>query len=1334
MALKVSEKFSNSLQLKQTNLTPLVVIGNWNSNQQYDHGYEWSEGLNNEWLQNSYLISTDASGVSGYKFLPLLLNIPYSKESIDIVNRRYQVSSLNVQISDMVYNDKRFSNIIGKNSLLNVECRVFWMSEGTDFICPLDIAGDRVPENLEPYNAFQYYNGIIKKVKHGKSYDLVIEDQSQRLLNKEVPSVDLGTGKEVPDKYKNAVVPITYGVVENSPCVVIRKNPQDMDNQIDPDDNKRLEIICDRESGGGTASDVPYFNPKIKELKVLVNDHLLTVSQTTESYRANSERICTYKTGLEQYNISGHKANLITVYNDSVIDCNPVSNDQIIAYKVFKMDQMEFKPLREKTDYFSYIAGNVWIGDCYYSSIINPFTKHVMGTIVCERKDNDIYTWNETSALEAMPQFFQGSGNNQWQLGGTAEDINFDYTLQTDLNNQFMIGCKINTNILSGFNEKETDEESEFHKEFIKQEVVVDYDFNIWTGNWYRVADQSHGDLWFRVTDNVETLYQHIKLIPTASAGNSVDENGDYIWYYNGSHSTSDGSALFELKDDPSTIHAIFQLMPHHEEYGQLVQSGVYPAASGAAMFQPERINVTQSVLLDGLVGLDYYAKVEGRMANADYRSAAMIFNHLLAYEVYNETTNPMPYYQYNGYNNQGKINNPHQFNENTGFSNFTHSYSNYFNWQYDFTLTERKTLKKLFEELGSVSGYFPRFNSQGHFVINRIPEYIWIREDENKFVSDHIINSDDVIDFKFSRTEQLYTKVKYKYNFNYATEKHEDEVIVQIGNNGDIAFRRFEGFDEQYSFDYNGVNSDHSKSTLLIDDERSNYIKSEDTATRYAKWMLRNHANPHLELDLKLPLKWMTIEVGDFCQLDRLIASVGSQPDKLPFGINYALDAETMVEGYNYLNGEPVKIYGDIVNGQQVFPVFMCTQVSRKLDHVQVKLYQLHNLHDNLMTGDIIGVTNPIAWNYNPNATLDSGGELIPPVYDDNGNMISDANPMFKFLFLQHYCPYFNIDNTYYANYPHEQYDEQPLYDISQNDEMFNYDTQSGLDGAKNYFLQGLDLSTGASDTNPKLYSMSRCVTTGVSEHGLSKVGFGIGWNMVYTKDFTPYYNYTDTDEYGYLNYILPDLMFGQTGISYNNYFINLVEVFNATWFASYFNQWNQGLPIYIKPYLSSFGADQSNPINQCTFADGGELQITMLSAEYRVQPPSGSGAYSSWQPLSNARIRLGMDQVLEQGQPVIYNVPDAPYTGNSFLQHNGLDNWYPEINNPLFIVGLDFPFTGYNSGQVQWEDDNAANNWFYSNYRLWFKIKFINSMGSIEWEIDFPFQFGEQSLFSVD
>ena len=103
MALTLPPNFKNDIQGRDTNLFPIVVIGDYIGDV-WDVGYE-------DWIANSIFISTNVYSNHGthpggiivdeaqsFTSLPLLLNIPSLKESIDIEKRNYKISSINIDI------------------------------------------------------------------------------------------------------------------------------------------------------------------------------------------------------------------------------------------------------------------------------------------------------------------------------------------------------------------------------------------------------------------------------------------------------------------------------------------------------------------------------------------------------------------------------------------------------------------------------------------------------------------------------------------------------------------------------------------------------------------------------------------------------------------------------------------------------------------------------------------------------------------------------------------------------------------------------------------------------------------------------------------------------------------------------------------------------------------------------------------------------------------------------------------------------------------------------------------------------------------------------------
>ena len=143
-----------------------------------------------------------------------------------------------------------------------------------------------------------------------------------------------------------------------------------------------------------------------------------------------------------------------------------------------------------------------------------------------------------------------------------------------------------------------------------------------------------------------------------------------------------------------------------------------------------------------------------------------------------------------------------------------------------------------------------------------------------------------------------------------------------------------------------------------------SKYIRHETTALNLASYLYGLHANQHNLITVKLPLNYLNYELGDIVKFDKLI-----QGRKI-FGEDYTRDA--------------------LRNGQQIYPYFFITQIKKNLDSVEIKLYQLHNLSNEVAT--VWGCTDDSATqsSYNEGANADDGSCIYEE--DVEGCMIEDS------------------------------------------------------------------------------------------------------------------------------------------------------------------------------------------------------------------------------------------------------------------------------------------------------------------------------------------------------
>ena len=263
----------------------------------------------------------------------------------------------------------------------------------------------------------------------------------------------------------------------------------------------------------------------------------------------------------------------------------------------------------------------------------------------------------------------------------------------------------------------------------------------------------------------------------------------------------------------------------------------------------------------------------------------------------------------------------------------------------YSFTLDKKISSKKLLEEISASSGLFPYFKN-GDFNVKSIKKTY---SGENKE-----IKAEDVLSYKYDRTkiEKVYTRVNVKYHYDYGLKDFtkETEFVEQImgmdyGVNGYNTSYFGEDFDQELEFE-------------------SKYIRHETTALNLASYLYGLHANQHNLITVKLPLNYLNYELGDIVKFDKLI-----QGRKI-FGEDYTRDA--------------------LRNGQQIYPYFFITQIKKNLDSVEIKLYQLHNLSNEVAT--VWGCTDDSATqsSYNEGANADDGSCIYEE--DVEGCMIEDS------------------------------------------------------------------------------------------------------------------------------------------------------------------------------------------------------------------------------------------------------------------------------------------------------------------------------------------------------
>lgn len=281
-------------------------------------------------------------------------------------------------------------------------------------------------------------------------------------------------------------------------------------------------------------------------------------------------------------------------------------------------------------------------------------------------------------------------------------------------------------------------------------------------------------------------------------------------------------------------------------------------------------------------------------------------------------------------------------------------------NWQMGFSVDRKKDGKKLIEEILKESKSYPMFTSDGKFSLITIKE---------KYTYDDIsmiIDEQNIIKYTFNQTkrEDIITSLKMFYRYDYGFKKYDLDLEKNITD----LLPEYDGFNY-----YNISSVDSHKDVDL------KYHTDSNTVNNFLDYTLLNGCNPHNEVVLELPLKYINLTVGDVIHLPLI------NNEKI-FNLDYS------------------KV--EILNGQPIYPlwIILATDISSK--SIKVKAYQLHYLgvdgdHGFVLPDESYEIVGNMKqfnstqtlpngeplrnWNYNPNATIDSGIEI--PYFDLNGD-----------------------------------------------------------------------------------------------------------------------------------------------------------------------------------------------------------------------------------------------------------------------------------------------------------------------------------------------------------
>ena len=250
---------------------------------------------------------------------------------------------------------------------------------------------------------------------------------------------------------------------------------------------------------------------------------------------------------------------------------------------------------------------------------------------------------------------------------------------------------------------------------------------------------------------------------------------------------------------------------------------------------------------------------------------------------------------------------------------------------KYAFSLKELKSSKEVIEEISENSRIIPKFNPNSDF------SFYYIKDTYGEDDVDFTINVADIVSYELSRTpiEKISTLVNVKFRKEYADDEYLEETGYVDGydmfGNGD-GTDILEGRENGYSYNYLGLDREDK-----VLDFESGYIRDMNTAINLRNYLYMFNCNQHNIFKLKLPIsKYVSLETGDIIKFDGLMENMKA------YGEDYTTEV--------------------VRNAQTIYPYFMVTRVSRKVNGMELDCIQLHDLTPFKFTPAIGSLTRLLA------------------------------------------------------------------------------------------------------------------------------------------------------------------------------------------------------------------------------------------------------------------------------------------------------------------------------------------------------------------------------------
>ena len=835
-----------------------------------------------EGAENIYL-STHSVTFEGNYYKPILLKKPTIKQSVNLEDAKFKISILTLSVSNFEYNGEVFSDILKDTPLINAKVTIYLNTQTSN-------ADDQ---------SIQLHVGQIRKVSHDIStVTITAEDYTQQKLNVQLPRETTQTPDAYvayAEKYRGKPIPFVYGHVDKAPAIIEA-------DIIKADYDETVDLVTNESGDYEDIGDNFYYS----DVQNDVFDNEIVHPFWIYSGNGYANIMIKGKQDLPQTRAAlGFDALGIT---DTM-----VGNEQWYQYSRGRISI--------KTNQFSKFG--VLQGNCFGKASKVSLTKRTGSSTTVHLGDGDSGFDNPDNFGEKINRVLS-DGNydfvDMYDANGSEPTYQWDFNYANyplDIVTQNLMRLRIETKPEYngyGFNSQiaingrrlpflkpVTDARNPLHVVARPSSVQISFGSLFHQLNTVALNGQgvSAGLLSDVVFNFDASEFQFDKIFGFDNL--AYDTSNDYY----GRRPTDAGFYdLIKIKDvDLSGGGVHDPLLTPYNPYLLLWNN---PDAGYFDIYFGMNAVITES----GNKGVRRFEQtLAGRVSEIDTKSV-MDIKDALTSNIYlnidgrkdgggNRLVNALDILR------DIAINEMNLTDEDIDETSFDLART-YVNLNLAFSVNEFIDGKALFEEISQSIMCYPYFNSDGKL---KFPIPYGDLSATNAFY----MNNDDIISYSFSKSpsEKVYTRVDVKYKYDYETNEYLSSVSKGYGENslsGITPLSMSDSVLEYYGYE------DVEENVLLYE---SKYIRDLENARKLADRLFHYHRNQHLKIKLRLPLKWVGIEVGNKLLFEDLIQ------DKLAFGLDY-----TQIEE---------------IGEQLTTPLFFVTSVNISGDFIDVEATQMH-------------------------------------------------------------------------------------------------------------------------------------------------------------------------------------------------------------------------------------------------------------------------------------------------------------------------------------------------------------------------------------------------------